>query len=204
MGAACRLSSLRDGSDHEKASFLEHGAPNGGCCPKYASSPEKTGRSSVALQLTDEYVLPVDRVAVYAALNDPETLKQCIPGCEQLEQQSDHEFSAVVRLELGPLKARFRGKVRLENRDPPNGYRIVGEGEGGVAGFAKGGATVTLADVPDGTKLTYHAEATVGGKIAQLGQRMLAGTVKKLADRFFKNIAAVLTEGRSLTSNPAV
>lgn len=148
----------------------------------------------MALEMTGEYVLPRDRAAVYAALNDPEMLKKCIPGCEQLEKQSDTEFAAVVRMELGPVKARFKGKVRLEDRDPPNGYRIVGEGEGGVAGFAKGGATVTLTDVPDGTKLGYKAEATVGGKIAQLGQRLLAGSARKIADRFFANFSAELSK----------
>jgi len=148
----------------------------------------------MALEMSGEYVLPLDRAAVYAALNDPEMLKKCIPGCEELEKQGDNEFAAVVRMELGPVKARFKGKVRLEDLDPPNGYRIAGEGEGGVAGFAKGGATVALTDVPEGTKLAYRAEANVGGKIAQLGQRLLAGTAKKIADRFFTNFTAALSE----------
>lgn len=148
----------------------------------------------MALEMTGEYLLPRDREAVYAALNDPEMLKKCIPGCEELEKQSDTEFAAVVRMELGPVKARFKGKVRLEDLDPPNGYRIAGEGEGGVAGFAKGGATVTLTEVPEGTKLAYKAEANVGGKIAQLGQRLLAGTAKKIADRFFTNFTAELSK----------
>lgn len=148
----------------------------------------------MALEMTGEYLLPRDREAVYTALNDPEMLKKCIPGCEELEKQSDTEFAAVVRMELGPVKARFKGKVRLEDLDPPNGYRIAGEGEGGVAGFAKGGATVTLTEVPEGTKLAYKAEANVGGKIAQLGQRLLAGTAKKIADRFFTNFTAELSK----------
>jgi carbon monoxide dehydrogenase subunit G len=147
----------------------------------------------MALEMTGEYVLPVDRVTVYAALNDPEMLKRCIPGCEQLDKISDTEFAAVVRMELGPVKARFKGKVRLEDLDPPNGYRIAGEGEGGVAGFAKGGARVNLDEVPEGTKLTYRAEANVGGKIAQLGQRLLAGSAKKIADKFFSNFTAALS-----------
>jgi carbon monoxide dehydrogenase subunit G len=148
----------------------------------------------MALEMTGEYVLPLDRTKVYAALNDPELLKRSIPGCEELEKLSDTEFAAVVRLELGPVKARFKGKVRLEDLDPPNGYRIVGEGEGGVAGFAKGGATVNLTEVPEGTKLAYKAEANVGGKIAQLGQRLLAGSAKKIADRFFNNFVAALSK----------
>lgn len=146
----------------------------------------------MALEMTGEYVLPKDRATVYAALNDPDVLKRCIPGCEELEKVSDNEFAAVVRMELGPVKARFKGKVRLEDLNPPEGYRIAGEGEGGVAGFAKGGAKVDLEEVPEGTKLSYKAEASVGGKIAQLGQRLLAGSAKKIADKFFANFAAEL------------
>ena len=146
----------------------------------------------MALEMTGEYILPLDRAAVYAALNDAEVLKRCIPGCEQLEKLSDTEFAAVARIEVGPVKARFKGKVRLEDLDPPQGYRIVGEGEGGVAGFAKGNARVTLAEVPTGTRLSYQAEAQVGGKLAQLGQRLLAGSAKKIADKFFANYAAAL------------
>jgi carbon monoxide dehydrogenase subunit G len=147
---------------------------------------------SMALEMTGEYVLPLERAKVYAALNDPDMLKRCIPGCEELEKLSGTEFAAVVRVELGPVKARFKGKVRLEDLDPPNGYRIAGEGEGGVAGFAKGGATVSLSEVPEGTKLAYRAEASVGGKIAQMGQRLLAGSAKKIADKFFNNFTTAL------------
>jgi uncharacterized protein len=147
----------------------------------------------MALEMSGEYVLPQSRETVYAALNDPEILKKCIPGCEELEKVSDNEFAAVVKLSVGPVSARFKGKVRLEDLDPPNGYRIAGEGEGGVAGFAKGGASVQLTEVPDGTQLTYKAEANVGGKIAQLGQRLLAGTAKKIADKFFSNFTAALS-----------
>ena len=146
----------------------------------------------MALEMTGEYVLPLDRAAVYAALNDAEVLKRCIPGCEQLEKLSDTEFAAVARFEVGPVKARFKGKVRLLDLDPPQGYRIAGEGEGGVAGFAKGHAAVTLTEVAEGTRLSYKAEAQVGGKLAQLGQRLLAGTAKKIADKFFANFAAAL------------
>ena len=148
----------------------------------------------MALEMSGEYVLPVERAKVYAALNDPDMLKRCIPGCEELVKQSDNEFAAVVKMTLGPVNARFKGKVRLEDLDPPNGYRIAGEGEGGVAGFAKGGAAVSLTEVPEGTKLSYQAEANVGGKIAQLGQRLLSGTAKKIADKFFSNFTAALTE----------
>lgn len=147
----------------------------------------------MALEMSGEYVLPLTREKVYAALNDPEMLKKCIPGCEELEKLSDNEFAAIVKMSIGPVSARFKGKVRLEDLDPPNGYRIAGEGEGGVAGFAKGGATVQLSEVPEGTKLAYKAEANVGGKIAQLGQRLLAGTAKKIADKFFTNFTAALS-----------
>src|SRR5688572_1831006 len=143
----------------------------------------------MALEMTGEYVLPRDRASVYAALNDPEMLKKCIPGCEELEKQGDNEFAAVVRMELGPVKARFKGRVTLSDLDPPNGYRISGEGEGGVAGFAKGGATVALAEKDGGTALTYDVEAQIGGKLAQLGQRLVNGSAKKLADEFFTNFA---------------
>jgi carbon monoxide dehydrogenase subunit G len=147
----------------------------------------------MALEMSGEYVLPQSREKVYAALNDAEMLKKCIPGCEELVKESDNEFAAVVKLTVGPVSARFKGRVKLEDLDPPNGYRIAGEGEGGVAGFAKGGATVKLTEVPEGTKLTYNAEANVGGKIAQLGQRLLAGTSKKIADKFFANFTAALS-----------
>jgi carbon monoxide dehydrogenase subunit G len=147
----------------------------------------------MALEMSGEYVLPQSREKVYAALNDAEMLKKCIPGCEELVKESDNEFAAVVKLTVGPVSARLKGRVKLEDLDPPNGYRIAGEGEGGVAGFAKGGATVKLTEVPEGTKLTYNAEANVGGKIAQLGQRLLAGTSKKIADKFFANFTAALS-----------
>ncbi len=147
----------------------------------------------MALEMSGEYVLPLPRDKVYAALTDPDMLKRCIPGCETLEKVSDTEFTAVVRVEVGPVKARFKGRVHLEDLNPPQNYRIRGEGEGGVAGFAKGGASVTLSEVPEGTKLAYAADGNVGGKIAQLGQRLLAGTAKKLADKFFANFNAALS-----------
>jgi carbon monoxide dehydrogenase subunit G len=148
----------------------------------------------MALNMSGEYMLPLPRQEVWKALNDPDMLKRCIPGCESLEKLSDTEFAAVARLEAGPVKARFKGRVRLANLAPPESYTIVGEGEGGAAGFAKGNAAVTLSESPGGTKLAYTAAATVGGKIAQLGQRLLAGTAKKIADRFFANFAKALAE----------
>ena len=145
------------------------------------------------MDMTGEYRIPASRQIVWEALNDPEMLKKCIPGCEELTKESDNVFAATVKMSIGPVNARFKGKVRLEDLDPPNGYRIAGEGEGGVAGFAKGGATVKLTEVPEGTNLIYNAEANVGGKLAQLGQRLIAGSAKKIADKFFANFTAELS-----------
>lgn len=125
---------------------------------------------------------------VWEALNDPDILKQCIPGCQSLEKVSDTELTAVVALKIGPVKAKFNGSVELKDLNPPHSYSIVGEGKGGVAGFAKGGADVTLAeDGPGSTVLTYTAKADVGGKLAQLGSRLITSTSKKLAGQFFSS-----------------
>ena len=117
------------------------------------------------------------------------------PGCEQLDKTSDTEFQAIASIKVGPVKARWKGKVRLSDLDPPNGYKISGEGEGGVAGFAKGGATVALADKDGGTLLTYNVEAQIGGKLAQLGQRLINSAAKKTADDFFANFAKAVQQG---------
>jgi len=143
----------------------------------------------MAMTMTGEVQLPAPREEVWAKLNDPEVLKACIPGCESLEMLSDNEFQAIATNRIGPVKARFKGKVRLSDLDPPNGYRISGEGDGGVAGFAKGGATVALAPKDGGTLLTYNVEAQIGGKLAQLGQRLVNGAAKKMADQFFAKFA---------------
>jgi carbon monoxide dehydrogenase subunit G len=144
----------------------------------------------MAMVMNGEVQLSAPREAVWAKLNDTEALKASIPGCETLEKLSDNEFQAVATNKIGPVKARFKGKVRLSDLDPPNGYRISGEGDGGVAGFAKGGATVALSDKDGGTLLTYNVEAQIGGKLAQLGQRLVNGAAKKLADQFFTKFAA--------------
>jgi carbon monoxide dehydrogenase subunit G len=143
--------------------------------------------------MTGEVQLAAPRENVWKMLNDPAVLKACIPGCEQLDKLSDTEFQAVATTKIGPVKARFKGKVHLTDLDPPNGYRISGEGDGGVAGFAKGGATVTLAPKDGGTLLTYNVEAQIGGKLAQLGQRLVNGAAKKVADEFFKNFAGAVS-----------
>jgi carbon monoxide dehydrogenase subunit G len=149
----------------------------------------------MAMTMTGEVVLSASRETVWAKLNDPAVLKACIPGCEQLDKTSDTEFQAVATNKIGPVKATFKGKVTLSDIDPPNGYRISGQGDGGVAGFAKGGATVQLSDKDGGTLLTYSVEAQIGGKLAQLGQRLVNGAAKKLADNFFENFAAAVAQG---------
>jgi carbon monoxide dehydrogenase subunit G len=143
----------------------------------------------MAMNMSGEYELNAAPHTVWEMLNDVEVLKASIPGCESLEKVSDTEFVAVATNRIGPVKARFRGRVQLSDLDPPNGYRISGEGEGGVAGFAKGGATVRLTPKNGGTVLAYTVEAQIGGKLAQLGQRLINGAAKKLADEFFKKFA---------------
>jgi carbon monoxide dehydrogenase subunit G len=146
----------------------------------------------MALTMSGEVQINAPRQKVYERLNDTDTLKACIPGCEQLDKLSDTEFHAVSVMKIGPVKARWKGKVTLSDLDPPNGYKINGEGEGGVAGFAKGGATVSLSDKDGGTLLKYDVEAQIGGKLAQLGQRLIVGAAKKMGDDFFAKFAAAV------------
>jgi len=149
----------------------------------------------MAMTMTDSYDLPASREAVWAALNDPEILRGCIPGCESFERTEDGGFAATAVVKIGPVKAKFKGDVTLSDIDPPNGYRISGQGNGGVAGFARGGAVVRLSDAEDGgTRLTYDVEASVGGKLAQLGQRLVNGSAKKLADEFFDKFRKAVQE----------
>jgi len=146
------------------------------------------------MDMSGEYRLEMPREQVWAALNDPEVLKACIPGCESLEMTSDTTMTAVVVQKIGPVKARFTGEVELVNIDAPAGYTIQGEGKGGVAGFAKGSADVKLTEDGDGTVLSYEAHAQIGGKLAQLGSRLINSTAKKLADAFFENFRKHLSE----------
>ena len=150
----------------------------------------------MAMTMTGEIPLEAKREVVWAKLNDPAVLKACIPGCEELNLIGDNEFEAVAVNKIGPVKAKFKGKVQLTDLDPPNGYRISGQGDGGVAGFAKGGATVHLADGENGgTILKYDVEAQIGGKLAQLGQRLINGAAKKMADDFFARFAEAVKAG---------
>src|SRR5450755_2703003 len=149
----------------------------------------------MAMTMNGEVQLAASREAVWAKLNDPEVLKACIPGCEELEKTEDNDgFRAVAKMKVGPVSARFKGKVTLSDLDPPNGYRISGEGSGGVAGFAKGGATVKLeSPSEDVTNLAYQVDAQIGGKLAQLGGRLIDSTAKKLASEFFERFAVALS-----------
>ncbi|MGB7433272.1 MAG: carbon monoxide dehydrogenase subunit G [Ahrensia sp.] len=148
----------------------------------------------MALELEGEEVIPANKQTVWEALNDPEMLQACIPGCESLEKEDDTHLNAVVSLKIGPVKAKFKGAVELQNLNPPHSYTISGEGSGGIAGFAKGGADVTLEETgPNETTLRYVAKADVGGKIAQLGSRLIKSTSNKLAKQFFSNLNERIT-----------
>src|SRR5262245_10390902 len=142
------------------------------------------------MDMTGEHRINAPRAQVWAALNDPEVLKQSIAGCEELTKTSDTEFQAQVTAKVGPVKAKFGGKVTLSDLDPPNGYTITGEGSGGAAGFAKGGAKVHLEDAAGGTLLKYEAHAQIGGKLAQIGTRLVDGAARKRADECFAAFAA--------------
>jgi hypothetical protein len=148
------------------------------------------------MELTGEHTIQADRQKVWDSLNDPEILKQCIPGCEEIEQSAENEFSAKVKAKVGPVNSRFSGKVMLSNLNPPESYTISGEGSGGAAGFAKGGADVKLEEIDASqTKLSYKVDAQVGGKLAQLGQRLIQSTANKYAKQFFDKFEQVVGEG---------
>jgi carbon monoxide dehydrogenase subunit G len=157
------------------------------------------------MDMKGEYDIPAPRQAVWDALNDPEVLKQAIPGCQSLERSGENGFEATVKAKVGPVSATFKGQVELTDIDPPNGYRISGEGKGGAAGFAKGGATVSLSDLPDGgTKLAYAVDAQVGGKLAQIGSRLIDSTAKKMAGEFFSKFASLVAPADTAPAQPAV
>ena len=146
------------------------------------------------MELSDEVRISAPKHVVYAALNDPEVLKQCIPGCEELIQHSPTELEAKVVLKVGPVKARFAGTVELDQTGALDAFSLTGEGKGGAAGFAKGGADVTLSEDGDETILRYQAKAEIGGKLAQLGSRLVLGTAKKLSAKFFEDFARIVNE----------
>jgi hypothetical protein len=157
------------------------------------------------MEMSNTRVVPAPRETVWRALNDPETLKASIPGCESFERIADDSYRATVATRIGPVSARFAGKLTLHDIDAPNGYRLRFEGQGGAAGFANGEANVSLADAPDRqTALSYSVKAQVGGKLAQVGNRLIDGAAAKLADDFFARFAeAVSREPAAETVTPA-
>lgn len=148
----------------------------------------------MATTVDGRFTVPADKLTVWTKLNDPEVLKSCISGCEIFEKTSDTHFFATAKMKIGPVSASIRGKVDLMDVDAPNSCRIVGEGQGGLAGFAKGAANVMLLEVPEGTAVTYSVEANVGGKIAKLGGRFINGVAKRMADQFFTSFVAALKQ----------
>lgn len=144
------------------------------------------------MELNDEITINAPMARVYEALNDPEVLRQCIPGCEELVKHSDTELEAKVVLKIGPVKARFGGAVELDTSGAPDAFSLTGQGNGGAAGYAKGGADVTLKEEEGVTTLTYTAKVEISGKLAQLGSRLIQSTAKKLAGKFFKTFAQVV------------
>jgi hypothetical protein len=147
------------------------------------------------MDMSGEKRINAPRARVWEALNDPESLKASIPGCDLVEKKSDTEFTAKVALAIGPVKAKFTGEVTLSDLDPPNGYTLSGQGSGGVAGFGKGEAKVSLRDDGGATIIAYQVHATVGGKLAQVGQRLIDSTAKKLADQFFEKFSRHVESG---------
>ncbi|TBY58837.1 carbon monoxide dehydrogenase [Rhizobium leguminosarum bv. viciae] len=161
------------------------------------------------MEMSGKQLIPAAREDVWAALNDADVLRVCIPGCQELKKSSDTEMSAVAVMKVGPIKARFQGALTLSDLDPPNGYKITGEGQGGVAGFAKGVATVKLEPSENGTLLLYTVDAQIGGKLSQLGGRLIDFTAKQMAGQFFKRFAEEIharqtaASGADLPTSPA-
>lgn len=155
------------------------------------------------MDMTGEQRIPADRATVWEALNDAEILKACIPGCQELTKHSETEMTAVAVVKVGPIAARFQGQVTLSEMDPPNGYRITGEGQGGVAGHAKGGALIRLTEDGDGTILHYEVSAQVGGRLAQLGGRMIDATARTMSGLFFKKFAQEILLRQSTSADAA-
>ncbi len=147
------------------------------------------------MKMNGEFRVPTDRETVWRALNDPEVLRECLPGCQEIEKTSDTEMSATLAIKVGPVKATFKGGVTLSDIDPPNGYTLSGQGQGGTAGFASGEAKVRLVEENGGTVLQYECDAKVGGKLAQIGSRLIDSTAKKLAKQFFDSLAEKLGGG---------
>ncbi|MFW2589959.1 SRPBCC family protein [Sagittula sp. SSi028] len=148
------------------------------------------------MELKDEIRINASKDVVCASLQEPEVLRRCIPGCEELTQTAENTFEATILLKVGPVKARFSGVVELDTSQAPDALSLSGQGNGGAAGHAKGGADVTLTEAEGETILSYDAKAEIGGKLAQLGSRLIQSTAKKLAGKFFKSFAEVVEEDR--------
>ncbi len=155
------------------------------------------------MEMSSEQRIEASRDRVWAALNDTEVLRQAMPGCESFEAAGENQFNAKITAKVGPVKARFTFKVELSNIDPPTGYTISGEGQGGAAGFAKGSAAVRLREEEGATVLAYEVKANVGGKLAQLGARLIDGTAKKMADEFFENFTDLLSSDGTASEQSA-
>jgi carbon monoxide dehydrogenase subunit G len=159
------------------------------------------------MEMKGEQLIPAPQRAVWDALNDPQMLKACVPGCESIERSGDNEYQVLMVARVGPVSAKFKGRLALSDIQPPNSYSISFEGQGGAAGFAKGGAQVRLTPDGDGTRLGYDVKASVGGKLAQIGSRLVDAAAKKVADDFFKNfnqkVAAAQTEGDTTIVQPS-
>ena len=147
------------------------------------------------MEMRGEQQLPVAQEKVWLALNDLEMLKASIPGCESIVPAGENQFDVALTAKVGPVSAKFKGKLTLSDLDPPNSYNLAFEGQGGVAGFAKGGAHVALSPNDTGTRLAYEVKASVGGKLAQIGSRLIDGAAKKLAEQFFGAFGKLLREG---------
>ncbi len=149
------------------------------------------------MEMKGEKIIFTAKQKVWEALNDPDQLLKAIPGAQSVEKIDDENLTATVKTKIGPISAKFSGKIKLSDIDPPNSYKLTGEGTGGAAGFAKGHAEVKLIDHEDGTKLSYSVNASVGGKLAQIGQRLIDTAANKLADEFFGKFNEILSENKS-------
>jgi carbon monoxide dehydrogenase subunit G len=155
------------------------------------------------MEMTGEQLIPASQQETWDALNDPAMLKQCVPGCESIEPTGEHEYQVLMVAKVGPVSAKFKGRLMLSDVLPPSSYSIAFEGQGGAAGFAKGGARVQLSPDGGGTRLTYEAKANVGGKLAQIGSRLVDAAAKKVADEFFRNFNQRMTEQHGGSPPPA-
>jgi uncharacterized protein len=156
------------------------------------------------MEITGIQIIPAPRDAVWNALNDPDVLKACLPGCESVERTSPTEFRVIVATAIGPLRARFNGVLRMTESRPPHSCTMVFEGQGGAVGFGKGSSEVALNETPEGTELTYSAKAQVGGKLAQVGSRLIDSVARKMSDDFFKAFRQQLCPAAPAASAPAV